>query len=110
MKLYREVRNVNDSNLLQSDLLVRLAKWNDLTSCHCTKINVWSYPSPDLKKALESTYHVKGGKAIRRESEVKDLGVWLQTGLTFEKQINSLDQSKEEPGHDNETFPIIPKN
>ena len=89
-KIYREIREKNDQEILQKDL-DSLKAWSDewLLKFHpnkCYSITIGK------KEDKDHTYHIsdKGTKYnMAQINDMKDIGVIMDSDLKFEKHINS---------------------
>ena len=87
LKMYREINNERDQQLLQQDLN-ELAKWGDenrlpLNINKCSKVTFTRRPSP-----ISTTYSIRG-EVLHSQEKVKDLGVILRSDLNFTDQVQS---------------------
>ncbi len=86
LKLFKTVRSEEDTQLLQSDLntLVEWSKLNNLPF-NTSKCHVMTYTRKH--KSIYVDYVINRDK-ITRVSEIRDLGVMLDTKLTFKNHVN----------------------
>lgn len=97
MKIYREIKNMNDANMLQNDLNM-LVEWGEenqlsLNIKKCDFIRVTRKTNP-----IETSYNIKGEK-LQRVEHIRDLGVQIEHNLVFNKQLqNSVSNAKRNLG------------
>ena len=86
VKLYHKISTSDDSLLLQKDidsLCQWSADWNlNLNPAKCKSFTVTLKRSP-----ISSRYSINGS-TLERVSSIRDLGVWLDTKLTFRDHVN----------------------
>ena len=88
VKLYRQIRSISDCDLLQSDLN-SLFKWSSdwhlkLNAQKCLTFTI------TLKKSPVSRTYFINTSPLRRVAEVRDLGILLDSKLTFSAHVSSV--------------------
>lgn len=88
LKLFREISNLEDANLLQMDI-DNCAKWSKLNNLpfNSSKCSIMTYSNKN-----DYTLHVYSfnGVHIQRVFEVRDLGILFDGKLTFKKHIDTI--------------------
>ena len=88
LKLFRVITSPNDCIMLQNDLN-RVSNWCEINSLaiNISKCKVVSY-----YKSLNPliNHYTVNSTTLERSSEIKDLGVWFDSKLTFSTHITSI--------------------
>ena len=88
VKLYHEIVTPEDSELLQADL-TRLADWSYLWKLQLNPAKCKSFTISLKKKPILNTYKIQND-ALERVSSIRDLGVWLDSKLTFAEHVDKI--------------------
>ena len=88
VKIYRQISSPSDCEILQKDL-TNVCKWSadwrlTLNPQKCVSFTITLKRAPIL-----STYHINSSP-LQRVAEVRDLGIVLDTKLTFSAHISSI--------------------
>jgi len=87
LKIFRQIQNTIDTFLLQCDLIL-LAKWCEQNNLPLNLDKCCQITFTRQKEPLFSTYNINGHNLVRK-SEIRDLGVILDSKLTFIPYINN---------------------
>lgn len=90
MKIYREIKDISDCQLLQNDLIA-LNSWceNNMLSLNINKCKIMTY---HRKTNFINYDYLINNTMLTRVFETTDLGVTFDTKLTFNKHIENIKQ------------------
>ncbi len=88
LKLYMRIYSLDDCRKLQEDL-DRLHEWCRLNKFDLNAAKCKSISFSRNKKPIEHSYSI-GGQNLERVEEVKDLGLYLDTRMTFLNHIETV--------------------
>ena len=86
VKIYHRVRTTDDCRQLQSDL-DNLSRWSADWKLRLNPVKCCAFTLSLRTSPVQHSYSI-GGSVLERVSEVRDLGVILDTKLTFAAHIN----------------------
>ena len=85
LKLYRQISSVEDSKFLQADLDY-LTQWSHQWKLELNPSKCKAFTMTLKTKPIEATYKIRG-TPLEKVATVCDLGVWLDTKLTFAEHV-----------------------
>ena len=88
VKLYHKVANPHDAELLQSDLN-RLVAWSEEWKLNLNPSKCHSFRMTLRRKPILATYKIRLF-VLRHVEKVRDLGVWLDSKLTFSAHVDFI--------------------
>jgi len=86
VKLYHEISSSHDSKLLQDDL-DQLCQWSGDWKLQLNPAKCKAFTITLKRKPVLTTYTIQN-TPLEKVSVIRDLGIWLDTKLTFAEHIN----------------------
>ena len=88
VKIYHKIVTVQDTKLLQADLS-SLVKWSKDWKLQLNPVKCKTFTITLKRKPIHATYKILS-TALENVTKIRDLGVWLDTKLTFGEHIDTI--------------------